>query len=228
MDAKKWIKPCVLFFSAVLHGVLLFCIMFHASPKERELQEAVNISLVNIHEYEEAPPAPPPPAKKTVKTQIREEPLPAEEPIAEEIIEIEEPPEEPSEETGLSEAPGIAEGAEGGGGDSKSNGAPGGAGEAASAAYSSEYIRSNYNYIQKRVMRELIYPSKARRAGIQGMVEIVFIINIDGSASGIAVRKSSGKSILDDEAIRAVKSASPFRGPERPVRIVIPVSFKLT
>ena len=227
MDAKKWIKPCVLFFSAVLHGVLLFCIVFHASAKKRETEEAVNISLVNIDAFEEAPPAPPPPAKKAVKPQIREEPVRSWEPIAEQIIEIEEPPEEPSEETGVDEADGLTEGAEGGDSDSKSNGTPNGAAEAA-AAYSSEYIRSNYTYIQQRVMRELIYPSKARRAGIQGMVEIVFIINIDGSASGIAVRKSSGKSILDDEAIRAVKSASPFRGPERPVRIVIPVSFKLT
>ena len=100
--------------------------------------------------------------------------------------------------------------------------------EEGSAAYISEYTKNNYNYIQKRIMQELIYPSQARRAGIQGVVEVVFVINTDGSIQETAVRRSSDKIILDEEALRAVKNAAPFRPPQRPVRIVIPVSFKLT
>jgi protein TonB len=77
-------------------------------------------------------------------------------------------------------------------------------------------------------MRELIYPSQARRTGVQGVVEIVFIINMDGTIREAAVRKRSRHAILDEEALRAVQSAAPFRKPETPVKIVIPVSFTLT
>jgi protein TonB len=77
-------------------------------------------------------------------------------------------------------------------------------------------------------MRELIYPSQAKRRGIQGVVEIVFVINMDGSIREAAVRKSSRHLILDEEALRAVQSAAPFRRPDTPVKIVIPVSFTLT
>jgi protein TonB len=95
-------------------------------------------------------------------------------------------------------------------------------------ADAARYVKENYNHVQRRILQELIYPSKARKTGVQGVVEVVFTININGSASDIEVRKSSGKPILDEEALRAVQSASPYRRPKNPVRIIIPVSFKLT
>ncbi|GHT78823.1 hypothetical protein FACS1894130_06110 [Spirochaetia bacterium] len=210
---------CVLFFSVVLHGVLLFCIVFRTGIQEMKPEKAVAINLVSIEEYQEAPPPP----KKAVKPEIPEVPPVVEDPITEEVIEVEElPPEELANEaeSGVDEPGGVEGGIAG-------STAKGG-GEAEIAAYVSEYIRGNYTYIQKRIMQELIYPSRARRTGIQGVVEIAFVINRDGSISEVAVRKTSGKSILDDEALRAVRSAAPFHRPNVPVRITIPVSFKLT
>ncbi|MDR2491806.1 MAG: energy transducer TonB [Spirochaetaceae bacterium] len=102
------------------------------------------------------------------------------------------------------------------------------AGESSVDIDAAQYVKDNYTYVQRRILQELIYPSKARRTGVQGVVEVVFTINSNGSAVDIEVRKSSGKPILDEEALRAVQSASPYRRPKNPVRIIIPVSFKLT
>ena len=200
IDANKWPKLCVLLLTAVIHGVLLFGVVFNNDAAAKIIEEASFINLVNIEEYSE-PAAP----KKAAQPKVPDEPVIAKDDAAEDIIETEELPPEVS---GVTD--GEADSEEG------------------SAAYISEYTKNNYNYIQKRIMQELIYPSQARRAGIQGVVEVVFVINTDGSIQETAVRRSSDKIILDEEALRAVKNAAPFRPPQRPVRIVIPVSFKLT
>jgi protein TonB len=205
IDAKKLPKFYVLIFTSAVHGVLLFGVVFSGGSARQKIEEeeAVIINLVNIEEFSE--PLPPPAPKKTVENQVENEPVVIEDDIAENIIETEV---ERQEISGA--ADGKAEGAE------------------ESAVYIAQYTKQNYSYIQKRIMQELIYPSQARRAGVQGVVEVVFTINTDGSIRGALVRKSSEKIILDEEALRAVQSAAPFRPPQRPVKIVIPVSFKLT
>lgn len=89
------------------------------------------------------------------------------------------------------------------------------------------YIRENYEYIQRRVMQSLTYPAPARRAGIQGTVEAAFIINRDGTVSGLSLRKSSGADILDQAALDAIRKAAPFAFPPAPARIVLPVVFSI-
>jgi len=90
-----------------------------------------------------------------------------------------------------------------------------------------EYARRNYSYIQRRIRDRLAYPPMARKAGIQGVTEVGFMIHEDGSVSGVTVRASSGHALLDAEAAAAVFAAAPFPKPPAPARIVIPIAFRL-
>ena len=63
--------------------------------------------------------------------------------------------------------------------------------------------------------------------GIQGMVTVSFTIQQDGRVRDVAVSKSSGYSLLDESALEAVRSASPFAAPPEPARVIMPVQFSL-
>mgnify|MGYP003373912827 CR=1 FL=1 len=52
----------------------------------------------------------------------------------------------------------------------------------------------------------MIYPEEAIKKNMQGRTILQFIINKDGSVSDIEVARSSGSELLDNEAIRVVKS----------------------
>jgi protein TonB len=89
------------------------------------------------------------------------------------------------------------------------------------------YIKSNYNYIQRRIRDKLVYPPQARRAGIEGKTELIFTIYENGKAGGITVRVSSGDERLDRAAVEAVNAASPFPRPPAEARLRLPVVFRL-
>jgi protein TonB len=209
-------KLVIFLVSAVLHTALLFFVIFTTQAETAEIEEATLVSLVDVSEIKEEPK--PLVIKPRVETKVEEAPkeiIPVQDEIAEILIETEEAP--PVVETTAAHSGPVGTAVK------TTASSSGGSGEAAS-----RYLKSNYNYIQKRIMRELIYPSQAKRTGLQGVVEIVFIINMDGTIREAAVRKSSRHTLLDDEALRAVQSAAPFRKPDAPVKIVIPVSFTLT
>jgi protein TonB len=50
-----------------------------------------------------------------------------------------------------------------------------------------------------------VYPKDALDGGLEGRVSLTVTIAADGSVSGVSVAKSSGHTILDDAAVRAVK-----------------------
>ncbi len=54
------------------------------------------------------------------------------------------------------------------------------------------------------------YPDLALRHGIQGKLVLEFTISGNGDLEGTRLIRSSGFSVLDQEAMRAVKAASPF------------------
>ncbi len=56
----------------------------------------------------------------------------------------------------------------------------------------------------------LNYPDEARRQRLSGSLLLDVAINPDGSINEITLRRSSGKAVLDDAAIRIVKLAAPF------------------
>jgi protein TonB len=109
-------------------------------------------------------------------------------------------------------------------------GAPQGAGrggQETGAAPAEAYVRRNFVYIQRRIRDRLRYPSQARRAGIQGTVEIGFTVHRDGAVSAVAILMSSGQEALDQAAMAAVFAAAPFPPPPAQARLVIPVAFRL-
>jgi protein TonB len=64
--------------------------------------------------------------------------------------------------------------------------------------------------LKQRIQTEWTYPEEARRVGMGGELVLVFTLNETGTLTHIQLVESSGFPILDDEALRAVKSAAPF------------------
>jgi len=65
-------------------------------------------------------------------------------------------------------------------------------------------------HLKWRVQRVWDYPQEAVRNGISGDLLIVFTLNKSGSLIFIRLVRSSGYPILDEEALRAIKTAAPF------------------
>jgi periplasmic protein TonB len=67
--------------------------------------------------------------------------------------------------------------------------------------------------VQSKIDSHKQYPMAARRRNIQGKVGVRFVIRGDGGVHSIQITQSSGQSLLDDAAKRAVSSAAPFSRP---------------
>jgi protein TonB len=203
--------------AAGIHGALICFISFSVTTKTSPSSEPAvkTIQLVNIQE--EVPPPPPPPQPKP-QVQRTSPPIPQHtpEPVAETFIETTELP--PPEHEPAEVAPALVSPAA----------APNPGKQEEEAALKNAYIKKNFNYIQRRIRDKLVYPSQARRAGIQGLTEVVFTIHQDGSVSGVSVRVSSGQAMLDQAALDAIYAAAPFRPPPpAAAKIAVPVAFKL-
>ena len=86
--------------------------------------------------------------------------------------------------------------------------------------------------ISKEIKRFLKYPPPAQRRGWEGTAEVLLQIAADGKVISITLGKSSGHTILDDEALDMVRRASPLpqappdlRG--RALVVTVPIAFKL-
>jgi TonB family protein len=143
-------------------------------------------------------PAPPPPPK-AVESQPKKPSRPA-----------------PSGQAGAGSSGAGSSGSSGSSGSGSSGGGD-----------SAGYLKGHYEYIKKRIGQHLVYSPQAKRMGIQGVVTVAFVIEKDGRARDIAVRKTSGHESLDESALKAVRNASPFPPPPDAARIVIPISFSL-
>jgi TonB family protein len=89
-------------------------------------------------------------------------------------------------------------------------------------------FRGNNPYWSIRALLEKVknYPLLARERGLEGTVFISFAIDKKGLPQDVRIIKSSGYRILDEEARKMLKKASPF--PEFNGEIKIPITFKLT
>ncbi len=75
------------------------------------------------------------------------------------------------------------------------------------------------------------YPKVARKAGIQGTVDISFVVGADGSISTVQVINGIGGG-CDEEAVRVVQSMPKWkpgiqRGKPVPVNYTLPICFIL-
>lgn len=84
-----------------------------------------------------------------------------------------------------------------------------------------------------RYIREHItYPMLAKEQGIEGTVQARFVVNKDGKITQIKVAKSSGSNLLDEEAIRVLKTMPKWtpaviNGRSVNSYFTVPVTFRL-
>lgn len=100
-----------------------------------------------------------------------------------------------------------------------------------SKGYTAPKIAPEEKSILSFIGRNLVYPAKARREGIQGKVVLVFTITKEGVIENIFVKKGVHL-ILDKEAVRVLrklKFSSPPRlnGHPQNFCVEMPISFKL-
>jgi TonB family protein len=67
-----------------------------------------------------------------------------------------------------------------------------------------------FAHIRKRVELNWSYPEEAAKAGTTGDLLLQITVMRDGQLKEISLIRSSGSQMLDENAIRAVKAASPF------------------
>lgn len=72
-----------------------------------------------------------------------------------------------------------------------------------------QYI-SYFASIKRKIELVWQYPYDAAVHGIQGDLQIDFVIGRSGKVEGIELVRGSGHKILDDEAVRSIRKASPF------------------
>ncbi len=64
--------------------------------------------------------------------------------------------------------------------------------------------------IRQRIQEALIYPPQARKDALEGRPFVRFSINSSGELLSVELLRSSGYSVLDEEALAAIRRASPF------------------
>lgn len=67
-----------------------------------------------------------------------------------------------------------------------------------------------FGRLKERIQQGWIYPSQAKQAKLSGMLTMSFTISRNGVISDITVVTSSGSDLLDDAAVQALQSATPF------------------
>ena len=84
----------------------------------------------------------------------------------------------------------------------------------------------------EHIFKNIRYPDKARRMGIEGKVFVKFIIDKNGGITDVEVIKGIGGG-CDEEAARAIEDAPDWtpgkqRGRPVSVRMMVPINFKLS
>ena len=84
----------------------------------------------------------------------------------------------------------------------------------------------------KFLAENLQYPEEAKEANLEGRAVVGFVVEPDGSITNVEIAKSSGYSILDEEAIRVVQSMPNWKpgkqdGEAVRVRFTMPITFTL-
>jgi periplasmic protein TonB len=79
--------------------------------------------------------------------------------------------------------------------------------------------------IRRRIEEAKTYPDTARRARMEGTVELRFRIGPNGNAETLEVVRSSGHPELDEIAMQTIRRAAPY--PIVGGRIRVPLSYHL-
>lgn len=92
-------------------------------------------------------------------------------------------------------------------------------------------FKGGLDAFRRYIMNEIKYPLKARQAGLEGRVDVQFVVDKDGSLSDVHAIKGISPE-LDREAERVLQNAPAFKpgtqnGKPVRVRMVVPIVFKL-
>ena len=79
--------------------------------------------------------------------------------------------------------------------------------------------------IRQRIERAKRYPLRARRHGLEGTSDVVFLIRDDGNVHGLKLARSSGVASLDEAALATIRRAAPFPFYPQPIQIGIRFSL---
>jgi protein TonB len=76
------------------------------------------------------------------------------------------------------------------------------------------------------------YPRAARQAHIEGVVMLHFVMDADGKVLSAEIAKSSGRPLLDEEALALIRRAQPLPAlpadfPTKTLDAVVPIEFSL-
>jgi TonB family protein len=90
---------------------------------------------------------------------------------------------------------------------------------------------SYYRMLSLLIQQQIQYPESAKTRGFGGSVYLAFTIDAEGTLVEVMVKRSSGHSLLDETALRAVKRAAPFpRLPQdleqQELNFYLPIFFK--
>lgn len=172
------------------------------------------------------PPAPPPPVKPTVKFTppvIKKD---------EEVKEEEKPtPPPPEAAVGLENKAGDPGGIDPGIVDNPGTGQV----EAPAPPQIFKFVEQMPAFegdLNSYLVSHLRYPDEARESGTEGRSVIQFVVNEDGSISGVEVVRTAGSSSLDQEAKRVVSNMPRWKpgkqqGKAVKVYFTLPITFKL-
>ncbi|HOV90197.1 MAG TPA: energy transducer TonB [Syntrophorhabdaceae bacterium] len=86
---------------------------------------------------------------------------------------------------------------------------------------------ADYTYVRDAVMKNISYPEKARRMGMEGRVIISFVINEAGLVNDVKILKSSGYALLDDAVMDALSKVNRFRKKPERLLVQLPIEFRL-
>lgn len=82
--------------------------------------------------------------------------------------------------------------------------------------------------IRAMIEKALVYPAMARRLKLEGIVDISFILNPNGSVKDVSVVNSSGSTLLDKKAVETVLALSgSYPKQKNTLKLSIPIAFEL-
>lgn len=96
----------------------------------------------------------------------------------------------------------------------------------AKPAVTSTWQSSVQKHLQALQKRNMLYPQEAIEQNMQGIAQVLVILDKQGVVVASRVEESSGYTVLDQAALRAVRLLKPL-GSDAPEQFVLPVVFKL-
>jgi protein TonB len=94
------------------------------------------------------------------------------------------------------------------------------------AAQAATWTQAVRRHLEKLNDAGLFYPPEAIARGLEGEVVVLIVIDPSGQVTGARVEESSGQRLLDEAALRAVRSLRSLPA-DAPREALLPVRFRL-